>query len=174
MGTQARAGQRIALQWRAGMLIRMHRPKNAAKPAVLVCVRDDGSETIAAANVGVEHDLVHYAVETELGLRDSFYSLVARGWNIADFNVPAAAQNLDLPAEAGRTEFIVGLLQIELRNGEPYADFNAELARMCAERGVEPVIHVDETALPRIRAKLGELLHAWVAVEPGAALELRW
>ena len=29
------------------------------------------------------HDLTHYAVETELGIGDAFYGLVAAGWTIA-------------------------------------------------------------------------------------------
>ncbi len=156
------------------MLIRIHKPSKSGKQPVLICTRANGSETLAPATVGVEHDLVHYAVETELGLKQSFYALVASGWNIQDFNVPGAMKNTNLPEEAGRTEFIIGLLQMERRNGEPYADLNAELATICTQRGITPPIQVDEAALPRIRKKIDELCYQWVVTQPGSVMELEW
>ena len=46
----------------------------------LTCLREDGTSTWATARPGrLEHDLVHYAVETTLGYDRAFYGAIARG-----------------------------------------------------------------------------------------------
>jgi len=109
------------------MLIRFSRPKGVP---VLTCVRDDGRATYSKSRHGeffALHDLLHYAVESTLGLRDSFFGLVARGWTIADFDGPGVLEKL--PPEAGQTEFIVGLLLQDYMAGEPGSadEFNRAL-----------------------------------------------
>lgn len=87
--------------------------KKTKKGPVLTCTRRDGSTTYSIsrhADFFAYHDLMHFAVETTLGLRHSFYALVAAGRQIPGFNVPGASQALELPVEAGQTEFIVGKL----------------------------------------------------------------
>ena len=51
----------------------------------LRCFRDDGSSTEAPVGPGLPlHDLAHYVAETELGLDEGFFGLVARGCSIAE------------------------------------------------------------------------------------------
>ncbi len=95
------------------MIIRFKKsPPN--KPHALSCIRSDGSTTWTRLRVPVQHDLIHYVVETTLGLRDSFYGLLARGVNITDFEKPKAERTFDLTDEAVHTEYIVSLFQMEL------------------------------------------------------------
>src|SRR6185295_13549449 len=97
------------------VLIVFTKPKGTP---VLTCTRDDGTSTYSKSAHGPffgPHDLMHYAVETTLGFRDSFFGLIARGRTIASFNEPGAAANL--PPEAILTEHIVNLLQQEQASG---------------------------------------------------------
>lgn len=152
------------------MIIRLK--KGRGKPDVLTCIRSDGSTTWTRLRIPAQHDLVHYVVETTLGLRDSFYGLVARGVDITDFEKPKEQQTFQTPIEAIHTEYIVGLLQMELVNSAPYEDFNAQLRAMCEQNKfpVPPGITLDK--IRRIRQAVGEILYEWQTIAPGQTFEL--
>src|SRR2546429_508258 len=64
---------------------------------VLTCTRDDGTCTYVKPRQGaffVPHDLMHYAVETTLGLRSSFFGLIAQGRSLVSFDEPGSAHLL--------------------------------------------------------------------------------
>ncbi|MBK8268069.1 MAG: hypothetical protein IPK83_07070 [Planctomycetes bacterium] len=150
--------------------------KRPGKLPLLICTRPDGSQTIAEITVGPQHDLAHYAVETTLGYSRAFYGLVAGGMNIEEFNVAGAAQKLDLPLEAVHTEFIVGLLQTELLNGQPYADFDLELAKAMStgRKVVEPLAPLGKERIARIRSTLSSLWEQWRALPSDGSMELEF
>ncbi|MCA9257511.1 MAG: hypothetical protein KDA33_17810 [Phycisphaerales bacterium] len=130
---------------------------------------------MAETNVGAEHDLAHYAVETTLGYRQAFYGLLAGGMNIGDFDVAGASTKIELPPEAGATEFIVGLLEMELIGGDPIADFNAELARAMANTRkptAAPVI--SDADLATMRERVLALKRQWRALPEGESITLDW
>ncbi len=90
----------------------------AARGAVLTCARPDGTQTYAVMKQGEffrRHDALHFAVESVLARRSSFFGLIAAGWAIEDFSLPGVTQRL--PAEAVETEFIVGYLEQEWVQG---------------------------------------------------------
>ena len=60
------------------------------------------------------HDLTHYAVETELGIGDAFYGLVAAGWTIAE---TGEGKRPGMPANALFVENVVGTLDTERASG---------------------------------------------------------
>ncbi len=157
------------------MQVKLH--KGSGKPNTLACVRDDGSTTGTRLNLPVEHDLCHYAVEKTLGIREAFYGLVVGGMDIRDFNAPGMANSV--PREAIYTEFIVGLLQIEMSNGAPYADFHSELVKACTTTGRKPLpaprpgMITNEQA-DQIRQEIGRLMHDWQTLDPGQTLELEF
>lgn len=161
------------------MLLRFAKSKHPAdanprrRSDTLTCIRDDGS--ITASKFRASHDLVHYAVETELDLPGSFYRLVAGGLDIEAFNQPGAAKRLNLPPGAGLTEIIVNLLEIERASfTESDAEaFNSQLRAMCEQLGHAPLV-VAAGSLARIRARIDELFRAWSGVAPGGAMELRF
>lgn len=81
---------------------------------VLTCTRRDGSVTWQKSARGGffgQHDLLHYAIETTLGLRESFFGLVAAGRSIESFLEPGTAAAL--PIEALNTELMVNQLMID-------------------------------------------------------------
>ncbi len=131
---------------------------------------------MAELNVGVEHDIAHFAVETILGFQQAFYGLVAGGMNIADFNVAAADKTLRLPHEAIWAEFIVGLLQLELAAGEPFVDFNAQLLRALANsrKPLPTPKTIGEETLAAIRSLINDLLRRWAETPQGGTLELQF
>ena len=135
--------------------------------AVLRCERADGSVTWQRhpeknSRFFPPHDLTHYAVETTLGLREAFYGLVARGWDLSDFGTPWPRGRL--PAEAEVAEFLVGCLDQDATADE----INAQGASFCGEAW--RTITNDE--LTRARALAHELIARWRALPPNGEIDL--
>jgi hypothetical protein len=143
----------------------------------LRCVRADGSATWqnqrgAQAIFFALHDLTHYAVESELGVWQGFYGLIAAGWDIGDTGGKGARG--PLPAEAILIEHLVGALDQERASGTawPASEFNEMLGRVARERGgAEPAPLTDAT-LARVRSRVAELSAKWARLESGAVLSL--
>ena len=129
------------------------------------CRRADGSETWRKqerhAAFFALHDLTHYAVETELGLRGGVFGLIAEGWEIEDTTGKGARG--PLPAEAAAVESIVGLLDSERAGGELWS------AREFSQYSPRSLT---DSQLIRVRARRAELFRQWAAVEPGSELKL--
>jgi hypothetical protein len=151
--------------------IRMQRGRDG--PDVLTCVRADGTRTWQRLQRGIPvHDLTHYAVEKALGLREGFFGLVARGWDITAFAKP---ENRDkLSPEADWEEFVVNLLLTEMSDGAKLvaAEFNTTLSAMIAGRLEAAPRAFTENELASIRALMRELTGRWLALKPGQALDL--
>jgi hypothetical protein len=144
----------------------------------LSCRRGDGSVTWQRQEGGQGrffplHDLTHYAVETVLGHPRAFYGLVAEGWDLTDFGQPWPRG--PLPAEALRSELIVGLLDQEPTAGVEWsaADFNNSAATYYAQHGVSGACVLTDDELRRVRNRRRELFAEWAALPPGETLELR-
>jgi hypothetical protein len=143
----------------------------------LSCTRADGSTTWqrqegAQAAFFPTHDLTHYAVETALEHRQGFYGLVSEGWDFSDFGHPWPRGRL--PAEAGISEIIVGVLDMERRMDERASaeDLNQKIAEYAVEHALPQQRQVTEGDLARVRAKRAEMFAKWEAVPPGDALEI--
>jgi hypothetical protein len=88
--------------------------------AVLKCIRADGSEVWqkqqgAQATFFPLHDLTHFAVESELGIRGAFYGLIADGWSIDD--TTGKGTRGAPPPDALFVENVVGTLDVERASG---------------------------------------------------------
>lgn len=85
------------------------------------CRRSDGSceEWESPDGVAIPHDLVHWIVETKLGLTESFYGNIAAGQD--HYSVNELAHN---DTELASTELLVLLIQNEIatRDGVLHAD----------------------------------------------------
>jgi len=157
------------------MLIRFSRPKGTP---VLTCVRDDGTMTWSKSAHGGffgPHDLMHYAVETTLGMRRAFFGLIAEGWEVTTFAELGAAR---LPAEALHAEQIVNLLLQEASEAEARSaeEFNATLAAaIAAARKPQPAVTMlTELQLRRIRERFAELSARYRSLGEGASLEVQF
>lgn len=145
--------------------------------AVFHCRRADGTVTwqVQRGPSGAFfpfHDLTHYAVETELGLRRGFYGLLADGWDVED--TTGKGSRGPVPAETLTAENVVGLLDQERAGGVVWAaaDFLAAAAAFAAQHGRPGPPAWTDPDLERVRGRVRELFDQWRAVPPGGTLEL--
>ena len=145
--------------------------------AVLKCVRDDGTEDWqkqqgSSAAFFPLHDLTHYSVERELGIRDAFYGLVAQGWAIDD--TTGKGSRGAIPPVAIFVETVVGLFDSERASAARWTaeEFNDNVARHLAKGGLAPSRVLTEEELLRIRKRRAELFDRWYSLPAGATLEL--
>lgn len=157
------------------MNIRFTKGTGKEKPGTMACLRDDGSRTwVPLAHNFAQHDLAHWVVETTLGLRQSFYSLVAGGVDIPDFALPKEKRKVEIPPEAVQTEHIVGHLQVEMADGALIEDFNASIAASCAVLGQTAPPAIPPATLEILRARIRDLWRRWQEIPPGGVLELEF
>ncbi|MGK0219554.1 MAG: hypothetical protein ACI9HE_003057 [Planctomycetota bacterium] len=147
--------------------------KGRGKPDTLSCLRADGSRTWKQLHPGlVYHDLLHYVVESELGLRESFFGLLAQGHSIMDYELPAAERSFEVTAQALITEQLVALLQLEIAGQGQDADPIKTLRASCHASGIELPLEITPKRVDALRAAGRELTGRWKALEPKQVLEL--
>lgn len=116
---------------------------------------------------GVIHDLLHFALESEAGLRDSFYGRMASGTAYDELSD-------SFTGEAVQTEAVVGALQGAVRGEVDPAQFVARFCEICRqiERPAPAWLtaEVIASALARYRSLIGR----WKATPFGQTLELDW
>ena len=162
------------------LLIRIKKGKDGS--AALSCTRADGSVTWqkqagAYGSVFPQHDLTHYAIETELGYRSGFYGLVADGWEISDFTTPWPRG--PIPNEAREVELIVGFFDTERRSMDHWTpeEFNDHAVRHVSAGKYANVLtppQLTDEQITRVRQARDALLARWFEVAPGDALELEF
>lgn len=162
------------------MLIRLKKTRDGV---VLSCVRADGSVAVQRtghAGFFALHDLMHYAVETTLGLRRAFLGLMAEGWSFETFGDRDDPRYRSMPADAVVAEHLVDIISRGLRErawadpdllGVWCDDVNAELAGELAHTGLAP-LRVDPDALAATCRAFHSLAERWAAVPIGGHLEL--
>jgi hypothetical protein len=151
--------------------------KNADGSGALTAVRRDGSTTWQRQKQTVGaffalHDLTHYAVETALRYDNAFYGLLAGGWNLSDFGLPAMRGKM--PPAALAAELIVGFLDTERASGTRWtaADFNEKTRTYYEQHGVHAPPVLTDGDLENIRAQRSALFTRWDNIAPGGTLEL--
>ncbi|MEZ6022166.1 MAG: hypothetical protein R3C16_01845 [Hyphomonadaceae bacterium] len=111
------------------------------------------------------HDLVHFALESEAGLRDGFYGRLARG---ADYNAPAEGD------AAWDIEGIVAPLQSALKGEVDAAAFVARIRTLRESVGGEAPSWLNEALITRTLARVRQLQGQWRATPFGETMELRF
>ena len=150
-------------------------------------VRPDGScaSTTFPHKGPIPHDAVHFFVESELGISDGFWGLVAAGRHPEEVQDIAKAGG---HASAGRAEVpdaaIVRMIQAERTvecfeadlwggsKGDPQT-FREVIYAGCAQSLVPP-IEIPDAAIARIRAHLVDLRQCWSALREGQGVTLDW
>jgi hypothetical protein len=146
---------------------------------VLRCVRDDGSVTWQRnddqqALFFPVHDLLHYAVESELGYRAGFFGLVAAGWNIDETTGKTARGAL--PNETLEVEHTVSSLTAEWNSDSVWsaADFNEQAAAFAKRKQLPEPRPLSEDELKRVRTCFEELITRWRDLPEGETLRLEF
>lgn len=156
------------------MVIRFKKGKNQSKhkPDTLTCIRDDGSVTWTYLHREFAiQDLAHYVVETTLGLENAFLGLIAKGYDISDFNQPKAERPFEIPEEALNTEVIVGLLQTDLLES---LRGNADRCELLRDYGALLPVKIADAQLETMQQKLQALLQKWRDLQPGESMTLQF
>ena len=154
------------------MVIRFKKGKNRSKhkPDTLTCIRDDGSVTWTYLHREFAlQDLAHYVVETTLGFENAFLGLVAKGYDIPDFNQPKAERPFEIPEEAINTEVIVGLLQTDLLES---LRGNADRCELLRDYEALLPVKITDAQLETMQQKLQALLQKWQDLQPGESMTL--
>jgi hypothetical protein len=153
------------------MQIRLKKGRDG--PDSLACVREDGTSTWRRIQRGLAfHDLSHYAVETELGLSEGFYGLVASGWTFERF--AAEEERSKIPPEATWVELVVNEFMTEAMCGALLdADaFHESLSKSGTKLGIAIPRRLGDEEVARIRGTIVALVARWKALAPSGTLEL--
>jgi hypothetical protein len=89
------------------MLIRLKKTRDGVVLSVLSGARPAQVQRSGHAGFFAAHDLMHYAVETTFPVREGFFGLLARGWDIAAFSDHDDPRYQAMPAEAVVVERLV-------------------------------------------------------------------
>ncbi len=146
--------------------------KGKNKEDVLHCCRADGTDTWAKIADGMMvHELIHWAVEKELDYHSAFYGLLAKGYDITDFERSSASKPLELkgrhlPAEAIWSEHIVHMFTLEFFEGSELENISTEIDHNIRSSGHKgPVI--SQSDLDSIRKTMQAILSEWNALPAG-------
>ena len=155
--------------------MRIRLKKGRDGPDSLACVREDGTSTWKRIQRGLAiHDLAHHAVESELGVADGFYGLVAGGWSFEAF--AAAEERARIPRAAIWVELLVNAFLTEAASGELLDDeaFHAGLERSAAKIGVPVPRKLGAEEIARIRGTIAALVFQWRRLHSGDTLILQF
>lgn len=134
--------------------------------------REDGSgEAIEMETRSLlTHDLAHYAVESEAGLRGSFYGILARIGGYQELSVAGGAA---LGGEVAITEIIVGALQGALAEADgDDARVIAQIAEYLELMDHRPPRWLTPAFVAAVRERMRQLTGRWKATPFGDTLEL--
>jgi len=144
------------------MLIRLTRLTNDRHR--LEFVRDDGTREARELETrsALLHDLVHYAVETEAGLNESFYGQIASGKTYEALTAEPSGK-----AEAMQTEAVVARIQGLLKDDAWSQVAAGKLAESIAagfrSLGREPPAWLTGDLIVRVRERLRRVQGQWRA-----------
>ncbi len=132
----------------------------------------------------VAHDLVHFAVETELGFDNGFWGMVAAGHEpqdiveIAKAAGHASAKRADVPAphfvQAIQVERIVECFEAELWSAGTDNESLRAMARSGCDQSRVDCPQLGDEAIDRVRCRLRTLAGQWAELTIGETLALDW
>jgi hypothetical protein len=148
--------------------------------------RGDGSvaRTTFPKKGPVPHDVVHLMVESELGIAQGFWGLIAGGAapdNIQDMAKAAghaSASRAEHPAPhfipAIQAERLVECFEADLWSGGSDNDSVREMARAGCEQSLVPAPPMSDGSIDRIRAGLAAFRDQWTQMATGRTVEFEW
>ena len=152
--------------------------KGGKKPGILSIVRSDGSETWSAIHRGLDgHDLIHYVLEKKLNLRDAFFGLIDKGYEISDFELPRDQRPHELipahmPLQARQAEHIVGLLQTNLQMKLSESELHSMIHDILTQKGLPMIEKLSPMELSDIQGQIHEYMELWQSLSEGDELDL--
>jgi hypothetical protein len=121
------------------------------------------------------HDLLHFAFETEAGLLQSFYRLLAAGRRLSETVPESAPEGVRFPtAEAQLTERIVGPLTAVVQNKVSPRALLAGIRRLQEAHGEPMPDWLTEEVIQRTAARFRHLHGEWKSTAFGQTMHLRF
>lgn len=137
-------------------------------------VRSDGSTESAVLETRsvLFHDFIHYAVESEAGLRNSFYGMLDQGKTFAELGAKdGMGAELDRD-EIGITEGVVGALHSVMHGRVSVEDAWASLRTHYAAMELELPAWLDVPFVERCKERIRRLDGHWKATPFGESMTL--
>jgi hypothetical protein len=153
------------------VLIRFKKTRDGV---VLTAMTDAGPAKVQRTGHGgyfAAHDLMHYAVETTFPVREGFFGLLARGWDIAAFSDHDDPRYRTMPAEAVVVERLVDAMTRAYRDP---AWRDAELVEVWldeVQREVQAVWAGGGSAAAPVYSRL---MQQWAGTPVGGHLEVQF
>ena len=157
------------------MIVRLKKQTSVA-PGVLSCIRADGSITYQPSSPFFAlHDLIHLAVESELGYRSAFFGLVAGGRDIDSFGTRDGVKDTYTCEEAW-AESLVGILQWPEMGGGPELTVSETQQQLLSAFAESPfgTPNVNAAQIQQIRAVIDCLHRRWAKVRPGDTIDFHF
>ena len=137
----------------------------------LVCERKNDIAEVADLGPALPfHDIAHFVVESQLGLRNGFYGNIYDGYTVRQLSDKEFIKTL--PLQAIVAEVVTRTLQ-SLANG---ACIKSEcMSIVTAEFSIHKIdypLTLDETVIEQMLSRYEELLTQWKNVKEGEALEM--
>lgn len=137
-------------------------------------VRPDGTgETLELETKSfLLHDLLHFAVETEAKLQNSFYGMLARGEIYATLTKENDPMNTPQTGEIGVTERVVGGLTAYLKKGPDDDEFLDMMENLCNATGEHVPEYLTKKFLKNIKERMRKLQGEWSSTKFGETMTL--
>lgn len=148
---------------------------------MLTLIRNDGSREVATGletRSYLRHDLMHYVVEREAGLTDSFYGSVEHGKGFDEMRPGERGDAMDrlttVVGEGGLTEMVVAVLQ-----GAHREDFDADevlmkLPEYLRVQGLDMPPYLTRDFIEAVAKEFRFLLRRYESMQTGQAMTLEF
>jgi hypothetical protein len=119
------------------------------------------------------HDLIHFCLETEAGLKDSFYGKLEKGNTYAALN-ELIEKEKDFTEEVFITEVFAGALTGVVQSDASYEQLVAGVSNMLSARNLPLPAWFDEDFYNRFKEKFRKIIGEWKGTPFGATMELNF
>jgi hypothetical protein len=157
------------------LIVRLKK-QSAAGPAILNCIREENTVTFQHTTAYFAmHDLIHLAVESELGYTQAFFRLVAAGRDIDSFGTRDGVKDTYTCEEAW-AKSLVGILQWPEMGGGPELTASETQQQLLSAFAESPfgTPNVNAAQIQQIRAVIDCLHRRWAKVRPGDTIDFHF
>lgn len=118
------------------------------------------------------HDLLHFAVETEAQLANSFYGTLAKNGGYSDFQ--NMNESTEIRGEGAMTEKIVGALTGVIKNDTPREAFLDGIQNWLTATNEQMPTWLTEDFVLTVKEKMRKLIGEWNGTPFGETMELQF
>lgn len=136
------------------------------------CVRDDGTEDWWSFKGRMDHDLAHFAVEKELGLRKGLYGHLNEGVTFKILALAGVTKAYPWHPEIFWSEAIVNTLSQAILMPDLQTDINAAIKAGCEKIGLQQLPpYLTDQQIDDLISKIKQLWSDWSRCDLGQSLE---